>query len=156
MTTPRAVSGKRDHAFLSYCRDNLNDVFQLRAELETRGEVIWWDQDILPGIDWKHAVNRAMAAAYAGIFCFSRELEGRIGSVMYVELRNAISALREHAPGTPLIIPVRLSPCEIPDLEIDATRTLRSLQVIDLFPASRRAAAIDRIVLSLRSSPYHP
>ncbi len=110
--------------FISYCRDNLVEVAALRERLVRAGELVWWDQDILPGADWKLAIRRAMRQSYAVICCLSEELVGRSKSGVYPELADAIAALRERPQGDIFLIPVRLSDCSVPQIEIDDTRSL--------------------------------
>jgi hypothetical protein len=144
------------HIFLSYCHDNQVEVRQLREDLLAAGEAVWWDQDIHAGKDWKQEIRKAMRESYAILVCFSKETEARTESGIYPELLDAIEAFRNYAPGESFLIPVRLSECEIPLVEIDATRTLDRLQRIDLFPSANRAAGLDRLIESLRGSTRHP
>lgn len=142
----------KKHVFLSYCRDNKDKVSQLREDLITAGEPIWWDQDILGGQDWEFEIRKAMKEAYAVVVCLSEKNADRITSGIYPEVLNAIAAYREHAPGGIFLIPVRLSECEIPPIKIDAIRTLDSLRYIDLFSAN----GLNQLVKSLQASALHP
>jgi hypothetical protein len=143
------------HVFLSYCRDNKTEVAKLRDELIAAGEQVWWDQDILPGQDWKNEIRNAMRAAHSVVLCLSRESAERITSGIYPEVLDAIGAYRQYAPGNIFLIPVRLSDCEIPLIEIDATRTLDRLQFVDVFPPSRWRSGLDQLVKAIQSAPYH-
>lgn len=144
------------HVFLSYCHDNKAEVRQLRDDLVNAGEPVWWDEDILSGKDWKQEIRKAMKESYAVIVCFSKETEARGESGIYPELFDAIDAFRNYAPGGIFLLPVRLSECEIPLVEIDGTRTLDRLQHADLFPPADRAAGLNRLLTSLRSSTRRP
>ena len=144
------------HVFLSYCRDNGVEVAQIRDDLLNAGEPVWWDQDILPGQDWKFEIRRAMKNAYAVVLCLSAESAARARSGIYPEAMDAIVAYRKYAPGSIFLIPVRLSECEIPLIEIDATRTLDRIQYVDLFPPQKRADGLGRLVTALRAVPRHP
>jgi len=126
----------KKHVFLSYCRDNTAEAAQLREKLIASGEVVWWDQDIKAGQDWKYEIRKAMNNAYAVVFCISKETDARTTSGIYPEALDAIAIYRECAPGSIFLIPVRLSECEIPPIEIDTTRTLSRLQYVDLFPTA--------------------
>lgn len=55
-----------------------------------------------------------------------------------------------------LILPVRLSECEVPSFEIDSTTTLEDLQLVDLFPEAKRSDALRRLIAGLRACPGHP
>jgi hypothetical protein len=146
----------KKHVFLSYCHEDWKEVARLRDELIASGETVWWDQDILPGQDWRRALRRAVEDAYAVVACFSKETDKRQASGMFPELRNAIDIYRSLAPGSTFLIPVRLSTSQLPHLEIDAVRMLSNLQYIDLFPKSRRAEGLDKLVAALRAAPHHP
>ena len=147
---------KYKHVFLSYCHDNQVEVRQLRDDLLATGEAVWWDQDIDGGQDWKQEIRKAMRESYAVIACFSKETEARTETGIYPELLDAIDTIRNYAPGEIFLIPVRLSECEIPLIEIDSTRTLDRLQHIDLFPSANRAGGLERLIKSLRKSARHP
>lgn len=49
--TKRNDGVAKQHVFISYCRDNSSEITQLRKDLMDAGEQVWWDQDILPGLD---------------------------------------------------------------------------------------------------------
>lgn len=147
---------RKKHVFLSYCRDNEAEVSVIRDQLIVAGETVWWDQEILGGQDWKQEIRKATKDAYAVVLCLSGELSARFQSGVYPEVLNAIGALRNQMPGSGFLIPIRLSPCEIPDIEIDDIRTLDRLQCIDLFPHSERIEGLKKLVQTLRASPNHP
>jgi hypothetical protein len=102
------------------------------------GERVWWDKDILPGQDSKQEIRNAMKESYAVVLCLSAGLSNRLKSGVYPEMRDAVAAFRQMRPGSIYLIPVRLSKCGIPDIEIDDTRTLDRIQYVDLFPAPKR------------------
>jgi len=147
---------KKQHVFLSYCRDNAKDIAQLRDELIAAGEGVWWDQDILPGQDWKQAIRQALKDSYAVVLCLSKEVAARHTSGLFPEALDAIRIYREYSPGSVFLIPVRLSKCDIPPLEIDSTRTLDRIQFVDLFPPSKRAAGFHRLRAALQAVPARP
>lgn len=140
------------HVFLSYCRENQAEVAQLRHDLVAAGERVWWDQDILPGHDWKFEIHKAMKNSSAVVLCLSQQSEARARSGIYPEAADAIALLRECAPGSVFLIPVRLSECEIPPLEIDSTRTLDRLHYVDLFPAEKRSDGLAKLIRAIRAS----
>jgi hypothetical protein len=147
---------KKKHVFISYCRDNLQDVAEIRKYLSDQGENTWWDQDILPGQDWKFEIRRAMKDSYAVLLCLSKESEARSQSGIYPEVLDAINVYREYAPGNVFIIPVRLSECEIPPIEIDSSRLLDRLQCVDLFPPKKRIEGLKRALAALKTTPGRP
>jgi hypothetical protein len=152
----RAMTEGKRHVFLSYCRDNQADVKRLRDDLIAAGESVWWDQDIHPGQDWKFEIRKAMQNAYAVVLCVSKESAARVTSGIYPEAMDAINLYREYSPGSIFLIPVRLSPCAIPHVEIDGTRTLDRLQYQDLFPSASYAAGIQKLVGAIQNTPHHP
>lgn len=144
------------HVFLSYCHENATEVAALRQDLLRAGEKVWWDQDILPGQDWKFSIREAMKQAYAFVLCLSAESQARTASGIYPEAMDAIEAYRQYKPGSTFLIPVRLSKCEIPPIALDATRTLDSLQYVDLFPTTKRDDGLVRLKQAIRAVPLHP
>jgi len=146
----------KKHVFLSYCHDNRDEVARLRSDLIAAGESVWWDEDILPGEDWKFAIRTAMKDSYAVVLCLSAEIEARSQSGVYPELLDAINFYRELNPGSIYLIPARLSSCEIPPVELDATRTLDRLQYLDLFPGAQRTTGLQRLLAALRKTPGRP
>ena len=144
------------HVFVSYCRDNKDDVARLVEDLEKAGESVWWDEDILGGRDWKEAIRAAMKDAYAVVVCLSPELtEERYRSGVYPEVRDAIATFRQYGPGHSYIFPVRLAKCQTPPIEIDDTRTLERIQHIDLFPETKRNAGLRKLIESLAAASEH-
>ncbi len=146
----------KKHIFMSYCKENIAAVRSLREDLLGADECVWWDQDILPGQDWRFEIRRAMQEAYAIVICLSRESSDRTVSGIYPEAADAIVAYREYAPGSIFLIPVRLSQCRIPPVEIDGVRTLDRLQYVDLFPSTERQMGITRLLQAVRAAPQHP
>ena len=141
------TSGK--YVFLSYLQEDQTRVEKLRAALVQQGHSVWWDQDIDAGQNWRIEIRKALKTADAFILCLSTELEKRVKSGVYPEIRDAIAAYRELPPGGIFIIPVRLDACEIPFIEIDATTMLDDLQYVDLFPESAWQSGVGRILRSL-------
>lgn len=150
------MSNPFKHVFLSYSRTNEAEVRQLREDLLQAGEDVWWDRDIRGGQDWQYEIRKAMKASYAVVVCFSTETYAAIESGIYSELLDAIRTYRNQAAGQVFLIPVRLSECEIPEFEIDGTRTLDRLQRIDLFPPEKRDDGLKLLLDAIRTSARHP
>jgi hypothetical protein len=150
------INMSNKHVFISYCHDNQDEVEELRNDLIKAGENVWWDQDILPGQDWKFEIQQAIKNSYAFILCLSKESEARSKTGIYPEALEAIARFREYKPGSIFLIPVRLSDCNIPPLEIDSTRTLDRIQYIDLFPTSRRDTGVKKLIRAIQSVSNHP
>jgi TIR domain len=157
----RAIAMAQDvtipRVFLSYCRDDLVEVSRLRADLAAHGIEVWWDRNILPGQDWKYEIREAMKRSCAVILCLSGQCLERTRSFIYPEVLDAIAAYRERRPGEVFLIPVRLSECEIPSIEIDDSRTLDRLHFVDLFPPDRWDEGVRSLLEALNqsSTPQH-
>jgi TIR domain-containing protein len=147
---------ERHHIFISYCRENLVEVEKLCQDLMDAGEKVWWDKDIKGGQSWEFAIRQAMKQCYVVILCLSKESESRISSGIYPELADAIKVYRQLKPGSVYIIPVRLSECQIPPVEINATQTLDAIQYIDLFPDSRYDEGLRELLGAIRLAPLRP
>src|SRR5439155_7537298 len=63
---------------------------------------------------------------------------------------------RNRKPGSSFLIPVKLSSCDLPPIEIDGTRTLDRLQHIDLFPEEARARGMQRLLAALPTTTATP
>jgi TIR domain-containing protein len=129
--------GKSDlmpSAFVSYVRENRKAVDRLCAALRGGGIQVWLDRsEILPGVDWKVAIRQAIQSGDYFIACFSQQYGRRKKTYMNTELSLAIEELSQTKAERPWFIPVLLSNCEVPDLSIGGTRTLRDLQSVKLF-----------------------
>lgn len=149
-TSERCRRPNKHHVFLSYCHDDFEEVSKLRQSLLAAGESVWWDKEILPGADWKLAIRTAMKGSYAVVLCVSDALNERQTSGLFPEALDAIGMYREFAPDGRFIIPVRLSDCEVPAIEIDSVRTLDRLQYIDLFPDSKWSEGFQALAAALK------
>ena len=141
------------HIYLSYCREDSDEVSRLRDDLIFAGESVWWDHDILPGQDWRFALRLAVQESYAVLFCFSERWHDRPHTSMGTEIEATLEELRRRAPEEVFLIPVRLSETSIPPIQIDEERTLDHLQFVDLFPPERRSASLRRLLAAVRASP---
>ena len=148
-------TGVEKHVFLSYCRGDMSEVARLRDDLIEAGINVWWDQDIQIGKDWKQDIRKAMKGSYAFVMCLSGELTTQAESGVYPEILDAITEYRRRPPGSIYLIPVRLCDCEIPEIEIDGTRTLDRIQHVDLFQSANRARELKRLLAALEYA-RHP
>ena len=115
--------------FISYVRDNSDQVDKLADELRHAGVTVWLDRnEILPGADWKYAIRQAIRKGDYFIACFSAEYVARPLTYMNTEIGLAVEMLEQMPPGRIWFIPVLLSECEIPDRTIGGGQTLRDLQ----------------------------
>ena len=66
------------HVFISYVRENQEQVDRLCQELEMDGVNVWLDRNsIAPGIDFRDAIRDAIQEGYFFIACFSKEYTTR-------------------------------------------------------------------------------
>jgi len=145
-------SEERPSVFLSYCHDDETEVSRLHAALKANNLEVWWDKDILPGQDWKTEIRQAMKLSDVVVLCLSVKSMKRKRTGIYPEALDAIAAYRQRRPGEIYLIPVRVSDCEIPEIEIDDTRTLDRLQHVDLFPEANWDANLESLLKAIRAA----
>lgn len=119
--------------FISYVRENRTIVERLAGELQDYRLDVRTDFSIPAGTLWKSYLRDQIKNGDFFVACFSEEYSRKKTSYMNEELTIAIEQLRLRPSGAVWLIPVRLNPCEIPDRDIGAGETLRSLQWVDLF-----------------------
>jgi hypothetical protein len=145
--------GLTGRVFMSYVTEDSRAADRLRTALERAGIPVWHaSEDLAPGADWRHAIRAAIADdAVVFLACFSRAGLARAVSYQREELNLAIEQSRQRSPEVPWLIPVRFDDCIVPDWDIGAGRTLRSLQYADLF-GDRREAELARLVAFVRDA----
>lgn len=149
-----APQGRTDlvirHVFISYVREDSENVDWLQRKLEAAGIRVWRDTaELWPGEDWRAKIRQAIRDdALVFIACFSHRSLARDRSYQNEEILLAIEELRCRRQGDLWLIPVRFSDCDIPDLDLGAGRTLRSIQHADLFD-DRADEGITRLVASM-------
>lgn len=125
---------KKNHAFISYVRENSRKVHKLAQALTDAGITVWLDsKDIKPAADWRATLRSAITEGAFFIACFSKAYYKRQTTHMNEELAIAIDQLRCRAINSPWFIPVQLDKCSIPDLAITSARNLRDIQCVKLF-----------------------
>ena len=148
------------HVFISYVREDSRRVDELQQMLEAAGVPVWRDTaDIWPGDDWRVRIRQAITDnALVFIACFSQASAARQRSYQNEELILAIEQLRLRLPDNPWLIPVRFDECLIPDFDIGAGRSLKSIQRADLFGphAGDGAARLTSAVLRILGLPIVP
>jgi hypothetical protein len=132
----------RGHAFISYVREDSEQVDWLQGTLKDAGIPVWRDTvSLWPGEDWRAKIQAAISRdALVFIACFSSRSVARRKSYMNKELRLAIEQFQLRQPDDPWLIPVRFDECDIPQYRLEADRTLASLQRSDLFGPDRDLA----------------
>jgi hypothetical protein len=151
----------RGYVFISYVRENMDQVHRLRRLLEAANVRVWLDSASLwPGEDWRLKIRRAITDdALVFIACFSRQSVARQRSYQNEELLLGIEQMRLRRPDEPWLIPVRFDDCSVPDWDIGGGRSLASLHSADLFGenadlnAARLVEAVWRILGNERGHP---
>ena len=124
------------HVFISYARDNGQEVQRLRDELTRCGVEVWLDKtQIKPGQNWKVAIAEAIDKGDFFLACFSKEYSEKSKRYMNEEITLAVEQLRQRGDDTTWFIPVLLSG-EVPQKRIDASRKLTDIQWVELNEAN--------------------
>jgi|GEM_PF-3055826 len=136
------------HVFLSYVHENNSQVDRLKADLENAGVETWIDRyQIVPGKLWKREIRKAIRDGAFFIACFSGEFKSRSYTPMHSELYIAIEELQNRAFEQDWFIPLKLTPCEIPDINVGAGRSLSDIQCLPMYPDWD--ASVQRLIQSL-------
>ena len=142
---------EKPRVFLSYCHDDDKEVTRPHAALTQAGMEVWWDKELLAGQDWETEIHRAMKRSDVVALCLSEKSMKRKKSGIYPEADKAIREYRLRPPSEIYLIPLKLSECEIPDIKINETARLDSLQHVDLFPKRSWESGIEKILKSIRT-----
>lgn len=135
--------------FLSYVRENSAIVDRLRDDLTAQGISVWLDrQSLQPGEEWQVRIGKAISQSRFFIACFSAESVQRQKTEMHTELLLAIEEMKRHPPERVWFLPVKLSPCEVPEHVVTGSKTLRSYQTQELYPDWQ--TGLQRLVAVLR------
>lgn len=120
------------HVFISYVRENRDEVQRLTDELTRHGVKVWLDKnEIKPGYRWEDAILEAIENGDFFIACFSKEYSAKNESYMNEEITLAIERLRRIPHDRAWFIPVLFSG-RVPNWRIGAGDTLRSIQWTEL------------------------
>jgi hypothetical protein len=122
------------HAFISYVRENKDVIDRLATNLRALGVKVWLDRDdIVPGMDWKLAIRKAIQDGVFFIACFSKELNERSEAFMHGELRLAIDRLRNMPKDRVWFIPIIVNETEIPSHSISDHEILSDIHAVKLY-----------------------
>jgi hypothetical protein len=122
------------HAFIAYVHENREQAERLCRDLSEYGVECWFDRkEILPGLDWKREIKKAIEKCAFFIACFSKEYLEREKNFLNKELTLAIEVLQELAEDRVWFIPVLLTKgASVPDRGVGGMETLRKFQWFDL------------------------
>ena len=122
----------KKRVFVSYVKDNSKEVERICEKLHQNGIEYWLDRvKIEPGKLWKQAIRDAINRGAFFLACFSKEYTERTETYMNVELLLGIDLLKTKPYNSGWLIPVKLSPCEIPPHDIGANKTLQDLHYLN-------------------------
>lgn len=137
-------------AFISYQRADLPLVEPIVTRLKAAHIDCWIDiNDLVYGGVWPQEIKRAIRSGGAFVPFFSPRHDSQRASFMNEELRQAIEQARLMHIDRRWLIPVKLEPCEIPAMTIDATTDLTSLHYIDF--TTDWSAAMNALIKTLRA-----
>ena len=140
------------HVFISYVRENQEQVDRLCQDLERRGVDVWLDRhSIKPGARWKPAIREAINRGAFFMACFSEEYRSKTETYMNEELTLAIERLRKIHTDREWFIPVLLSECDVPARSIGAGETLLDINWVPLY--EDWDAGIQRILSVIKPIP---
>jgi len=115
--------------FVSYVRANSDDVDRICETFRKSGIDYWLDRDQMEGGKiWKHAIRDAIAKGAFFLACFSDKYKKKKDTYMNEELLLGVEILRSKPYNSGWFIPVKLSRCKIPPLDIGAGKTLQDIQ----------------------------
>lgn len=118
--------------FVSYVRENTEEIDRICKRFKIEGIDYWLDRDqIEPGKIWKQAIKDAINDGAFFLACFSKEFVAKNQSYMNKELLLAVDILTTKPYDSGWLIPIKLSPCEIPDIDIGGNKTLRDIQYLN-------------------------
>jgi hypothetical protein len=113
--------------FINYAKDWLPAAKALHRMLRNAGCKPWLDEcDLLPGIDWRSEIPRAIERADIFLACLSPDYLSSRG-YRHAELRMAYEVLASVPEGTVYVIPLRLHP------DADGPDQLVRYQWLDFF-----------------------
>jgi hypothetical protein len=113
-------------AFLCHSSQDKMAVRELYRRLVHDGFSAWFDEEnLIPGQAWDTEIQAAVRASDVFIVCLSRSSVTKDGYINK-EIRYALDAAEEKAPGTIFLIPARLDECNVPE-------RLKGVHWVDLF-----------------------
>lgn len=142
---PDALENK---AFISYCRQDRHLVVRLEEALAKRGIEVWWDKELMPGVEFRLQIVDQIKRSRYFLICCTRESAARVRSGTHFELKHAANRFAEIKPGTPYIIPVLLDRSVIPEYSLNEKTNLSDIEGVDMEEDWNRG--LDRLVRIIR------
>lgn len=124
----RFIPETAPRVFIAYVHEDRTSAVRLAQNLEAAGMKPWLDRrKLLPGQDWRRAIERAIENADFVVPCLSGRSVRKRGQFPY-ELRYALRCADKMPLDQNLIAPVRLDECLVP------SAIHSCVQFVDLFP----------------------
>ncbi len=122
------TGGKRLKVFLCHSSADNKIVREIYLRLQKEGISPWLDEeDILPGENWRKAIQRAIQSSDAVLACLSISSINEAGHVQK-EISMSLDVADEQPENSIFVIPLRLEECIVPD-------RLSQIQYVDYFKA---------------------
>lgn len=136
------IAETEPRVFIAYVEEDAAAAMELADDLAAAGMKPWIDKRrLLPGQDWRRAIERAIDNADFFLPCFSRRATRKRGQFPY-EIRHALRCAERMPLDDAFVVPVRLDACDLPETLVSR------LEYVDLFPDW--VEGTDRLVHSLR------
>jgi formylglycine-generating enzyme required for sulfatase activity len=133
--------------FLAHVKEDRQWVRRFYDLLQALGADPWVAPlNILPGAAWRDAIRTAIHSADYVVACLS-SYSVRKRSYVQREFRIALDISQELPSGKEFVIPLRLGPCAVPDLQI-GTLNLRDLQWEDVYAEGSLQRLVDTVGLT--------
>jgi len=121
------------HVFISYVRENIEQVLRLVHDLDREGIKVWVDRHkIKPGTKWRNAIRSAIEEKAFFIACFSNEYSSRDTTYMDEELEVVYSELKLYPDDTSWFLPIKFNKCNLPEVQINDTLRVEDIQWVEM------------------------
>lgn len=129
-----AIDNSKKKVFISYVRENKEDIDKI-CTIFTENNIDYWidKKDIDPGKFWKDAIKIAINDGAYFVACFSQEYNQRNMSYMNEELLEAVEIYRMKSYDSGWFIPIKMSECEIPSMDLGAGKSLQDIQYLNFY-----------------------
>jgi hypothetical protein len=123
----RFIPETAPRVFIAYVDEDCDAALRLADSLTIAGMKVWIDKRrLLPGQDWRRAIERAIEWSDLFVACFSRAAVRKRGQFP-LEVRLALRCAEKMPLDDWFVIPVRLDECSVP-------RRVSITEYVDLFP----------------------
>jgi hypothetical protein len=113
--------------FIAYVDEDRESALRLADAIGAAGLKVWVDKRrLLPGQDWRRAIERAIEWSDLVVACFSRAGIRKRGQFQ-AEVRLALRCAERMPLDDWFVIPVRFDDCQLPE-------RVRGTEYLDLFP----------------------